>query len=61
MNGRGAYVCAAADCIEQARKQKRLERALRLENMPSTLFEQLLHAAEEMALQQSLPETREGE
>jgi len=27
-NGRGAYICAALDCIEKAAKQKRFERAL---------------------------------
>ncbi|HBQ64797.1 MAG TPA: DUF448 domain-containing protein [Clostridiales bacterium] len=27
-NGRGAYICADGSCLETARKQKRLDRAL---------------------------------
>ena len=27
-NGRGAYICAALECIEKAAKQKRFERSL---------------------------------
>lgn len=29
-NGRGAYVCADADCFEMARKRRRLDSALRV-------------------------------
>lgn len=30
-NGRGAYICSNAACLEQARKKKALERALKTE------------------------------
>ena len=30
-NGRGAYICSNASCLEQARKKKALERALKTE------------------------------
>lgn len=30
-NGRGAYICSNAVCLEQARKKKALERALKTE------------------------------
>lgn len=36
-NGRGAYVCAAIDCIEKAVKQKRFERSLSVPSLPATL------------------------
>ncbi len=40
-NGRGAYVCASAECIDKAVKQKRFERALSASPLPSTLAEEL--------------------
>ncbi len=40
-NGRGAYVCASAECIEKAVKQKRFERALRAGGVPPDLAEAL--------------------
>ncbi|MDO4988437.1 MAG: YlxR family protein [Synergistes sp.] len=40
-NGRGAYVCAAAECIAAAKKKKALERALKSE-IPDTLYDELL-------------------
>jgi predicted RNA-binding protein YlxR (DUF448 family) len=39
--GRGAYLCADANCIAQARKQKKLERALKVETLPEALFIEL--------------------
>jgi predicted RNA-binding protein YlxR (DUF448 family) len=42
MSGRGAYVCARAECIEQARKQKKLERSLKVEKIAPELFQELL-------------------
>ncbi len=38
--GRGAYVCPAADCLRQARKAKRLERAFACA-IPPAVYEQL--------------------
>lgn len=40
-NGRGAYVCASAECIEKAVKQKRFERALSVPAAPPGLAEEL--------------------
>jgi predicted RNA-binding protein YlxR (DUF448 family) len=39
--GRGAYVCAQADCIALARKQKKLERSLKVTGVPESLFLEL--------------------
>ena len=39
-NGRGAYVCEAADCIGRAYKQKALARALKCE-IPAEIYEEL--------------------
>ena len=39
-NGRGAYVCASAECIEKAVKQKRFERSLS-SPVPTTLADDL--------------------
>ncbi len=41
LSGRGAYVCASADCIALARKQKKLERALKVSGVPEELFTEL--------------------
>ena len=40
-NGRGAYVCASAECIDKAVKQKRFERALSASPLPPALAEEL--------------------
>lgn len=40
-NGRGAYVCADADCIDKAVKQKRFERSLGVKGMPPDLADAL--------------------
>ncbi len=42
LNGRGAYVCASVKCITMCKKQKKLERALKVGRVPETLFETLL-------------------
>ena len=39
--GRGAYLCADANCIALARKQKKLERSLKVETLPESLFIEL--------------------
>ena len=41
MPGRGAYLCARTSCIMLARKQKKLERSLKVSGVPETLFEEL--------------------
>ena len=40
-NGRGAYVCASAECIDKAIKQKRFERSLSAPALPPMLAEDL--------------------
>ena len=39
-NGRGAYICAALECIEKAAKQKRFERSLSV-SVPASLTDDL--------------------
>jgi uncharacterized protein len=46
VSGRGAYVCARPDCISTARKQKKLERSLKITQLPSELFDELMKIAE---------------
>jgi len=41
MPGRGAYVCAQIACISLARKQKKLERSLKIPQIPEPLFQEL--------------------
>ena len=41
LTGRGAYVCARPACIMQARKQKKLERSLKISTVPPDVFEEL--------------------
>jgi len=41
VSGRGAYVCSAVECIAVARKQKKLERSLKVTQLPDSLFETL--------------------
>jgi predicted RNA-binding protein YlxR (DUF448 family) len=45
--GRGAYLCANAKCIALARKQKKLERSLKVGALDNELFETLLERAAE--------------
>jgi hypothetical protein len=42
LSGRGAYVCATANCIALARKQRKLERSLKIDRVPDELFGELL-------------------
>lgn len=47
MSGRGAYVCAEPACIALARKQKKLERSLKVTGLPDSLFDALsAHSAQ---------------
>lgn len=48
-NGRGAYICASADCIDKAIKQKRFERSLSAGPVPPSLAEALKSLAEKAA------------
>ena len=41
ISGRGAYVCAQASCILLARKQKKLERSLKVSSVPESVFAEL--------------------
>jgi predicted RNA-binding protein YlxR (DUF448 family) len=41
LSGRGAYVCAQPECIALARKQKRLERSLKVSALSDELFTEL--------------------
>src|SRR5262245_37918115 len=41
LSGRGAYVCASAECLALARKQKKLERSLKVSGIPEDLFDAL--------------------
>lgn len=41
LSGRGAYVCARVNCIALARKQKKLERSLKVSHVPEALFIEL--------------------
>jgi uncharacterized protein len=47
-NGRGAYVCPAPTCVQTARKQRKLERSLRVD-VPSTIYDELLNSSQEQA------------
>ena len=53
LSGRGVYVCASPECIGLARKQKKLERALKVGVLPEALFEEL--NARVMALETKAP------
>ena len=41
LSGRGAYVCARPACIALARKQKKLERSLKIPGVPPDVFDEL--------------------
>ncbi len=47
-NGRGAYICASAACIDKAIKQKRFERSLSAGSVPQALADALKSLAEEV-------------
>lgn len=40
LNGRGAYICPKADCLQKARRAKALERALETE-IPEQVYDRL--------------------
>lgn len=40
MNGRGAYICSNKECLEKARKNKELSRALKIE-IPDEIYDKL--------------------
>ena len=40
LNGRGAYICPKAECLQKARKTKALERSLETE-VPEQVYERL--------------------
>jgi hypothetical protein len=48
--GRGAYICARAECIAIAQKQKRLDKALRVSGIEPALFETLAAVAQATAV-----------
>ncbi len=58
-SGRGAYLCPRQSCLALARKQKRLERALKVEQIPESLFVELSALATEPE-QPANAETHEG-
>lgn len=39
-NGRGAYLCMKSECLRKARKNKGLERSLKI-NIPAEIYENL--------------------
>ena len=39
-NGRGAYLCKSEECMKKARKNKGLERSLKI-SIPDTVYEEL--------------------
>jgi predicted RNA-binding protein YlxR (DUF448 family) len=45
LSGRGAYVCATEKCIALARKQRKLERSLKVDRVPDELFKELLEVS----------------
>ena len=47
-NGRGAYICASAVCIDKAIKQKRFERSLSAGSVSPALAEDLKSLAEKV-------------
>lgn len=46
-NGRGAYICHSAECLERAVKSKRLERTFSMA-VPSEVFESLKKELEQL-------------
>jgi len=53
LSGRGAYVCAEARCIALARKQKKLERALKVSEVPEEVFAALSARAAALKTEES--------
>lgn len=40
LNGRGAYICYSSDCLQKARRQKGLERSLKI-TIPEPVYDRL--------------------
>ena len=53
--GRGAYVCAQPVCIALARKQKKLERSLKVTGIPESLFHDLVSQANQLGREDAGP------
>ena len=49
-NGRGAYICKKAECLEKAIKNRGLERSLK-RSIPPEIYDQLRKEMEEIAKQ----------
>ncbi|WP_297812142.1 RNase P modulator RnpM [uncultured Finegoldia sp.] len=45
-NGRGAYVCKNKDCVDKAKKSKRLNQVLKA-NVDTQIYEELLNHVED--------------
>ena len=43
INGRGAYICSSKECLEKAKKNKKLNRALEIE-IPDEIYDKLNNA-----------------
>lgn len=41
LNGRGAYICSNLDCLNEAKKNKKLDRALK-EQIPVEVYEKII-------------------
>ena len=46
-NGRGAYLCFSKECLQKARKNRGLERSLKM-SIPSTVYENLEKELDEL-------------
>ncbi len=57
-SGRGAYVCAASECIALAKKRRQLERSLKVISISEEVFETLLERAS--ALTPAIPHQDTG-
>lgn len=53
LSGRGAYICAREACIALARKQKKLERSLKVSGLTEVLFQELSACATAQPTEQS--------
>ncbi len=42
LNGRGAYICSDAECLEKARKSRRIERTFEMQ-ISSEIYEELIN------------------
>ena len=51
LSGRGAYVCAITDCIQNAKKRRQLERSLKVITISEEVFQTLLGRATETTIE----------